>query len=157
MSDQAFAAELSKIPYGVSVVTVGLGGTENGLTISWLTQVSFDPPMLLFAIDRKHYSTELVEDVPRFVVNLLREGQSKIAGQFAKASTNKQRKIDQVPTRQTKDGLAILTDALAYYECEVVARHEAGDHYLVVGQVTEAAILAEGAPLTSAAGIHYKR
>ena len=157
MSDQAFAAELSKIPYGVAVVTVGLGGTENGLTVSWLTQVSFDPPMLLFAIDKKHYSTELVEDVPRFVVNLLRDGQSKIAGLFAKPSTTKQRKIDQVPTRQTKDGLAILTDALAYYECEVVARHEAGDHYLVVGQVTEAAVLAEGAPLTSAAGIHYKR
>jgi flavin reductase (DIM6/NTAB) family NADH-FMN oxidoreductase RutF len=157
MSDQAFAAELSKIPYGVSVVTVGLGGTENGLTVSWLTQVSFDPPMLLFAIDRKHYSTELVEDVPRFVVNLLREGQGKIAGQFARASTTKQRKIDQVPTRQTKDGLAILSDALAYYECEVVARYEAGDHFLVVGQVTEAAILADGAPLTSAAGIHYKR
>jgi flavin reductase (DIM6/NTAB) family NADH-FMN oxidoreductase RutF len=156
MSDKAFATELAKIPYGVSVVTVGLGGSENGLTVSWLTQVSFEPPMLLFAIDKKHYSTELVEDVPSFVVNLLREDQANVAGHFARASTTKKRKIDEFPTRQTNNGVPILSDALAYYECDVVARHEAGDHYLVVGQITAAAIVKDGAPLTSAAGMRYR-
>ena len=157
MSNQAFATELAKIPYGVSVVTAGLGGTDNGLTVSWLTQVSFDPPMLLFAIDKKHYSTELLEDVPSFVVNLLREGQTKMAGHFAQQSTTKHSKIAEFPTTQTGTGQAILSEALAYYECDVVARHEAGDHYLVVGRVTHAALLNDGAPLTTASGIRYTR
>ena len=83
MGEKVFAKELSKIPYSVCVVTVGLGGTENGLTVSWITQVSFDPPMILFAIDKKHYSTELVEDVPSFVVNVLRDDQIPVAGHFS--------------------------------------------------------------------------
>ena len=156
MSEKAFSKELGKIPYGVCVVTAGLGGTENGLTVSWLTQVSFDPPMLAFSIDRKHYSTELVEDVPSFVVNLLGEDQLAVAGLFAKASTTKKRKIDEVETTRTPTGLAIISGSLAYYECDVVAKHEAGDHYLVVGRVTDAKILREGPPLTSAHGIRYK-
>jgi flavin reductase (DIM6/NTAB) family NADH-FMN oxidoreductase RutF len=157
MSEKTFAAELAKIPYGVSVVTAGVGGTENGLTVSWLTQVSFDPPMLLIAVDKKHYSTELLEDVPAFVVNLLRDGQTKIAGHFAKPSTTKQRKIEGAQTEQTPTGLAILSEALAYYECDVVARHEAGDHYLVVGRVSNAAVLNDGVPLTTASGMRYAR
>lgn len=156
MGEKVFAKELSKIPYSVCVVTVGLGGTENGLTVSWITQVSFDPPMILFAIDKKHYSTELVEDVPSFVVNVLRDDQIPVAGHFAKASTTKKRKIDEFPTKPTSTGLAILTDSLAYFECDVVARHEAGDHYLVIGKVTDAAILNEGTALTTLQGIRYR-
>ena len=157
MAEKAFAKELSKIPYSVSVVTAGIGGTENGLTVSWLMQVSFDPPLLAIAVDKRHYSTELIEDGPGFVVNLLGEDQAKIAGHFAKQSTTKQRKIDEFATRQTTSGLAILADALAYYECELVTRHDAGDHYLVVGKVIDAAALHDGAPLTSASGLRYTK
>jgi flavin reductase (DIM6/NTAB) family NADH-FMN oxidoreductase RutF len=49
MSKSEFDNVLAKIPYGVSVVTMGRGGAkvENGLTVSWMSQVSFDPPMLM--------------------------------------------------------------------------------------------------------------
>jgi flavin reductase (DIM6/NTAB) family NADH-FMN oxidoreductase RutF len=157
MAEKAFAKELAKIHYSVCVVTAGIGGTENGLTVSWLTQVSFEPPMLALAVDKRHYSTELLEDVPHFVVNLLRDDQAKIAGHFAKQSTTKERKIDQVATKQTSSGLAILTEALAYYECDLVARHEAGDHFVLIGKVVDAAVLNDGAPLTSASGLRYTK
>lgn len=157
MSEKRFQDVLAKIPYSVTVVTVGLGGLENGLTVSWLSQVSFDPPMLAFAIDKHHYSTELVEDVPSFVVNLLRADQLDVAGHFAKRSMSDEAKIDGVEYRTTDTGLAVLSDALAYYECDVVGRHEAGDHYLIVGQVTDAAILHDGDPLTTAKGLRYKK
>jgi flavin reductase (DIM6/NTAB) family NADH-FMN oxidoreductase RutF len=157
MSEKRFQEVLAKIPYSVCVVTVGLGGLENGLTISWLSQVSFDPPMLAFSIDKQHYSAELVEDVPNFVVNLLGEDGLKIAGHFAKQSMTGDSKIEGVDHRTTETGLAILTDALAYYECDVVAQHEAGDHWIIIGEVTDAAILNDGAPLTSAQGLRYKK
>lgn len=157
MSDMRFKEELAKIPYSVCVVTVGLGGLENGLTVSWLSQVSFDPPMLMFSIDKNHYSTELLEDVPSFVVNLLRADQLKLAGHFAKRSMRGDPKIDEVAVRSTDTGLAIIEEALAYYECDVVARHEAGDHYVVIGEVTNAEVLNDGEPLTSRHGIRYAR
>lgn len=157
MSEKKFKNELAKIPYSVSIVTVGLGGTENGLTISWLSQVSFDPPMLMFAIDKNHYSAELVEDVPSFVVNLLSAEQMPMAAHFAKPSMSDRAKIEEYETRQTATGLAILSDALAYFECDVVDRHEAGDHILVIGEISDAGILNDAEPLTTAQGMRYAK
>jgi len=157
MSESTFSKQLARIPYGVSVVTVGIGGAENGLTISWLSQVSFDPPMLMFAIDKKHYSTELVEDIPAFVVNLLAAGQAELAGHFAKQSMTQEKKLDSYETKTLDSGLTVLTDALACYECDVVAKHEAGDHWIIVGKVIAAEDLNEGEPLTSAHGPRYRK
>ena len=82
MSEADIAKVLKKIPYPVSVVTVGTGGAENGLTISWMSQVSFDPPLIMFAIDKNHYSN-LPLGSQSFVVNLLKSDQSHIAGHYA--------------------------------------------------------------------------
>ncbi len=157
MTQRKFKDELGRIAYSVSVVTVGHGGLENGLTVSWLSQVSFDPPMIMFAIDANHYSAELIEDMPSFVVNLLGQGQRELAAHFARRSMTDQPKIDAFPTRQSAGGLAILTDAVAYYECDVVERHRAGDHWIVVGQVTGADILNDDAPMTSLEGMRYTK
>jgi flavin reductase (DIM6/NTAB) family NADH-FMN oxidoreductase RutF len=157
MSEGKFKEELSQIPYGVSVVTVGFGSTSNGLAVSWLSQVSFDPPMLMFAIDKLHFSTELVEDMPSFVVNLLAHDQVEMAGHFAKRSMADEQKLDAYETQETEAGQIILSDALAYYACDVVAKHEAGSHFIVIGEVTESAVLREGAPLTTAQGLRYTK
>ena len=157
MSDAQFADVLSKIPYAVSVVTVGFGSTSNGLTVSWLSQVSFDPPMIMFAIDKLHFSTELIDDMPSFVVNLLGDDQAEVAGHFAKQSMSDEAKLDVYETKETDSGLVILSDALAYYVCDVVAKHETGGHLIIVGEVTEAAIQREGKPLTTDSGLRYKK
>ena len=44
------------------------------------------------------------------------------------------------------NGMAVLDDALGYVECKVSARHRAGDHDIVVGEV-EVAVADEGKPL----------
>ncbi len=157
MSKSEHQEVLSRIPYGVSIVTVGVGGVENGLAISWLSQVSFDPPMIMFAIDKGHYSADLLNDNPVFVVNLLKEGQLKIATHFARQSMVGDDKLDAYSWHEAQSGCAILDDALAYYDCEVVAAHEAGDHLLIVGEVKDAGILNDGTPLTSLHGIRYAK
>lgn len=156
MSDARFADVLSKIPYAVSVVTVGAGGVENGLTISWLTQVSANPPLLLFSIHKDHYSRERLEDHPHFVVNLLAEDQAKVAAHFAQASMVGEDKIDEFATHSGASDVPILDEAIAYFDCDVQAMHEAGDHLLVLGLVKEAAVQHDAAPLTSASGLRYR-
>ena len=156
MSEAPFADALSKISYAVSVVTVGAGGVENGLTISWLTQVSAKPPLLLFSIHKDHYSRERLDDHPHFVVNLLGEDQAKMAAHFAKASMVGADKIDEFATHAGANDVPILDEALAYFDCDVSAIHEVGDHLLVVGLVKEAHVQRQGAPLTSASGLRYR-
>jgi flavin reductase (DIM6/NTAB) family NADH-FMN oxidoreductase RutF len=156
MSDTDIAAVLKKIPYPVSVVTLGAGGAENGLTISWLSQVSFDPPMIMFAMDKNHYSN-LPIGSKSFVVNLLKSNQNRIAGHFARQSMEGESKIEEFPTREAASGSPILTEALAFLDCELEKSIEIGDHILYIGKVIDAGILNEGQSLTSASGILYQK
>jgi flavin reductase (DIM6/NTAB) family NADH-FMN oxidoreductase RutF len=157
MSKNDFSDVLAKIPYGVSVVTLGRGGVENGLTISWLSQISFAPPMLMVAVDKLHYSVDLLRSTKNFCVNLLGEDQAALAGRFAKQATTAEDKLADVAQRPADSGAAILTDAVAYFDCEVTSMVETGDHVMVIGKIEDAAVLKERAPLTSASGLHYRK
>lgn len=153
-----FGEVLAKIPYGVSVVTMGRGGAavENGLTVSWMSQVSFKPAMLMVAIDKLHYSVDLLRSTKNFCVNLLGEDQAALAGRFAQQATTAMDKLAGVPQRPADSGAAILTDSIAFFDCEVTKLVEAGDHVLVIGTVESAEVLKLGAPLTSAFGLRYR-
>lgn len=159
MSTSDFNTALAKIPYGVSVVTLGRGGAqvENGLTISWMSQVSFNPPMLMLAVDKLHYSVDLLRSTKNFCVNLLGEDQLALAGRFAQQATTGDDKLAAVAQRPSDTGAAILTDAVAYFDCEVTSIVEAGDHLVVMGQIEDAAVLNDRAPLTSASGLRYRK
>jgi flavin reductase (DIM6/NTAB) family NADH-FMN oxidoreductase RutF len=159
VSKSDFSDVLAKIPYGVSVVTLGRGGAkvENGLTISWLSQVSFDPPMLMLAVDKLHYSVDLLRSTKNFCANLLGDDQAALAARFARQATTGEDKLGDVPQRVADSGAAILTDAVAYFDCEVASMVEAGDHLLVIGRIEDAAVLKDRAPLTSASGLRYRR
>jgi 3-hydroxy-9,10-secoandrosta-1,3,5(10)-triene-9,17-dione monooxygenase reductase component len=62
-----------------------------------------------------------------------------------------------VKTHEAATGAAILSEALAFFDCELRAVHEAGDHYLLLGEVVEAGVLNEGEALTmhAGAGLRY--
>ena len=62
-----------------------------------------------------------------------------------------------VPTRESETGAAILTEALAYFDCEIAAVHETGDHLMVVGRVVDAGVLGEGDPLPMNSALRYQK
>ena len=155
MDKNAFTQVLQKFPLPVTVVTVGRGGAENALTVSWVAPASFDPPQVVFAADRHHYSVDFLRSTKNFAVNVLREGQQRLAAHFSRQAMAEEDKLDAVATREGDSGAAILTDALSYLDCEVAAIYESGDHVLVVGNVVDAGILRDGQPLTTAAGLRY--
>jgi flavin reductase (DIM6/NTAB) family NADH-FMN oxidoreductase RutF len=155
MKPELFAEVLRKVPLVVSVVTVGRGGAENGLTVSWAAPVSFDPPQFMIAVDRHHYSVDFLQSTRNFAINILRADQQKLAGQFAKQSMAHEDKLAGVRTREGETGAAILADSLAYFDCELAAIHETGDHLLIVGTVVAAEVLNEGEALSTTAGLRY--
>ncbi len=157
MAQSDVSAALEKLQYTVGVLCVGRGGVENALTVGWMTQASFDPPMVVVAVDRVHYSEEFIRSTKNFVLNILPETDKRLAGHFAHESVAGQDKLKGIATRPAGSGAAILEDALAYLDCEVVATHVAGDHLLVIGKVEDAAVLREGAALTTGAGLRYQK
>jgi len=157
MDSASFAEVLRKFPLAVSVVTVGRGGAENALTVSWATPASFEPPMFLVAVDRLHYSVDFVKSTRNFTVNVLAEGQEKLAGQFARQSMQGEDKLAGVAHREGQTGAPILTDAVAYFDCELAFYVEAGDHYLLVGRVVDAAVLRDARALVGGSALRYQK
>jgi flavin reductase (DIM6/NTAB) family NADH-FMN oxidoreductase RutF len=86
----------------------------------------------------------------RFAVTLLSAGQKSLAGQFAAAGHPSARLLlEDVPhVRGADSGALIPMGGLAAIECSVARRVPAGDHLLVVSEVTAVAYAAEaGDPL----------
>jgi flavin reductase (DIM6/NTAB) family NADH-FMN oxidoreductase RutF len=156
MQPESFADVLRSVPLFVSVVTVGRGGAENGLTVSWAAPVSFEPPHFMIAVDRHHYSADFLRSTKNFAVNVLRADQARIAGQFAKQSMAGEDKLAGLKLKESQTGAAILADALAWFDCELTAIHEVGDHLLVIGEVVDAGVNGAGDALTTTvAGLRY--
>ncbi len=155
MNQDVFTQALEKLALPVTVVTVGRGGAENALTVSWLCPASFQPPRVAFAADSRHYSVDFLRSTRNFAVNVLRDGQQRLAGHFARQSMANEDKLEGVATREGTTGAAILVDALAWLDCEVFQILEVGDHVLVIGDVVDAGVGDEGRPLSTTAGPRY--
>jgi 3-hydroxy-9,10-secoandrosta-1,3,5(10)-triene-9,17-dione monooxygenase reductase component len=69
-----------------------------------------------------------------FCVNVLAAGQQDVARRFGVTGTDKFAGLSWSPSAS---GAPVLAGALTWVECAVAAVHEAGDHYVVTGRVTE--------------------
>jgi hypothetical protein len=68
-----------------------------------------------------------------FAINILSQRQDTLSGRFA--SSKLADKFEGVAWRSGPLGMPIIEDCLASFECTVHARHDAGDHYIFIGEV----------------------
>jgi flavin reductase (DIM6/NTAB) family NADH-FMN oxidoreductase RutF len=135
---------------GVYVVGVAQGGRSNAFTATWITEVSFDPPLLALAINPEHASYPLLEKSGAFVVNVLHEAQLELARHFGTQSGRDTDKLTGIRTRPSRDGAPVLLEAAGYLECRVIGSMPAGDHELIVARAVGGDLLAgDAAPLLS--------
>jgi len=157
MDQQAKKTALRKIPHGLYVVGVKQDGQTNAFTASWLTQVSFTPPLVALGVRRDSHSFEMMKASKVFVVNVLGKDQKAIAEHFVKPATNIGEKLKTVKHRPGKTGAPVLEEAIAYFECEVrEIANQGGDHAVVIGEVIEAGVHRDELALTLMdTGWHY--
>jgi flavin reductase (DIM6/NTAB) family NADH-FMN oxidoreductase RutF len=145
------AALFRRLTLGVYVVGVADRETRDAFTAAWVMQASFDPLLLAVSINPSNASYEVLHASGWFTVNVLKRGQLELARRLGTTSGRDDDKLQGIATRPGRLGAPILTDALAYFECELMGRSRAGDHELVLGQVRDGRILDEkAAPLTYA-------
>lgn len=106
-----------------------------GLTVSSFVTLSFDPPLVMFAIQHSADSYSSMVSSHAFGVSLLQIGQEEIATLFATRGADKTGKT-------TFDEGAVLhvpliPDALAHIECLTNQIFISGDHAIVVGLVED--------------------
>lgn len=147
---------LRRIVHGVYVMGVRDEAKLNAFTATWVTQVSFEPPLVAVAVRKDSLSYRMLEKSRVFVLNFLGAGQKALAQHFLKPAHLGSDKLAGVPHRAGVTGAPILEEAAAYAECRVKEIHAAGDHSIVVGEVVEVKLQQETEPLTlKETGWHY--
>jgi len=115
-----------------------------GLTASSFVTLSFEPPLVMFAIQHNTGSYTSMVSSRAFGVSLLRHSQADVAQLFATSGPEKTGKT------AFEEGKALpvplIPDALAHVECLTNQIFISGDHAIVVGLVEEARTY-EGQPL----------
>ena len=150
MDDTAKKTILQHFPYGLYALTVKHGGDEHGMTANWVTQTSFQPPMVAVAVENDSKTIGMVRDAHYFALSLLQHGQRDLAAKLGRTSEQAPNKLKGIKTKPTPtSGTPILAEALGWVECRVVATLPSGDHTLVLGEVIAAGVERDSvAPLT---------
>ena len=145
MLKDSFREACARYATGVTVAAVkDAEGRPHGLTANSFTSVSADPPMALVCVDHRASAYQRFFEAGAFAINILAEEQRALSERFAGPADER---FEGVAWREGEaTGAPLLAEALAWLECVVRRRVEAGDHTVFIGEV-KAAGAGDGRPL----------
>jgi 3-hydroxy-9,10-secoandrosta-1,3,5(10)-triene-9,17-dione monooxygenase reductase component len=146
---RSFRDALARFATGVAFITAAPDGQPAGLIVNSLSSVSLEPPLVSFSPARSSLTWQRMRRAGRFGVNVLGRQYELFVVRAAPAGADRFAGLDW---RSGRSGVPLLTDALVRLECEIVAEHPAGDHWIVVGQVFDLDISPRSDPLVFFAG-----
>lgn len=156
MDEAAKKEALRLFTYGLYAVTTGDMREWNAFTANWLSQVSFDPPLVALSVENDTTSLPIIRRTRRFAVNVYSADQRELAGLLGKPYARHPEKIEGLQMTRTETGCPVLQETLAWVECAVETEMPAGDSTLVLGRVVGAQVLRRAEPLTMlAAGFKH--
>ena len=120
---------------GVTVVScqpAGAGVKPVGMTVNSFTSVSLEPPLVLWCIDKHSRIFPQFDSADNYAVSILRSDQVAISERFA---TPGRHEFGDLPVDILKTGAPVLRERMAALDCEIEARHDAGDHVILLGRV----------------------
>ena len=135
---------LRKIPHGLFICGVAEGDEVNGFTASWVTQGSFEPPLVVMGVRADSTSNGMIKRTRRFSLNVLAADQKNLAATFFKPQSAVGGRFEAAPFELGSFGLPILKDALGGVECELVGELAHGDHTVFIGEVKSAVLHRDG-------------
>lgn len=140
-----FKQIMGNYPTGVTIVTTTTGdGTPVGLTVNSFASVSLDPLMLLWSIDHRVSSLKEFTEGGKFAVHVLAEEQKELCQTFASKHPDRFSTCDW---KLSSNGLPIIDGAFGVFECITFKAIEAGDHTVLIGEVTDLQVDQEKDPM----------
>ncbi len=138
---------LRMISYGAYIATARGGDDTAAATVTWVTQMSFEPPLVAVGVKLDSQLYRAILRGNTFALNMLANDQSEIAARFFKAAQLEGETLGGYAVEFGVTGAPLLVDVPAYLECKVTDVVERGDHVLFLGEVVDAAHRREATPL----------
>ena len=147
MDTAAKKTTLRMIPYGLYVLTAVTDDSVGCGTINWVSQMSFEPPLLALGVKNDTRSFANIKAGGALAMSFLGTGQGELAHAFfgdAELDGNELVTRDKrVPCERSPGGAVVLTDAPAWAELKLVETVEVGDHAVVVVEVIDVGLRSE--------------
>lgn len=157
MDEAAKKTALRLIPYGLYVLGTKDGDRVTASTINWLTQVSFQPPLIAMGIKADTEGFKHLKNAKGFALSILGTGQKDMAFAFFKPTDPDGETINGYRFETQETGAPLFVDAPAWVEGNVTDVVERGDHGVVVAEVTNAGVRGESPTVLTLAecGVFY--
>ena len=126
-----------KIPSPLAIIGSHADGEFNGMTASWLTQVSMDPALIGVGIDNKSVTYKLMNSSNFFTVNLFSPEYTKVFVKFSKPATYSEGFLNKEPIRLTNNSVPIFENASVWFELETTEKINFGTHTFFVGKIID--------------------
>ncbi len=132
-----------KIPNALALIGSASGEEWNGMTASWITQLSMEPVLVGVGIDNSAVTHRLIAESGVFSVNLWSSDDTRIFVKFSKPASRENGTLNGRPVHRGITGSPVFDEAIAWMECEVRQSHDLGTHTLFIGEVVDAAVIDE--------------
>lgn len=139
---------IDRMTYGIYLLTCAHGEEVNGMIASWVSQISYDPPLISVSVHPDRYSHRLIERSGRFALHVLAKSQKSFLQRFK--GPDRRKKFDSIAWRKGVTGSPILSDCPAWLECDVRTRLQPGNHSLFIAEAVAARVQdPQAEPLTT--------
>lgn len=136
---------------GVYILTSRCGHQLGAATVTWISQASFQPPLLMAALRKESNVYRCLAASRIAALHIVGSHQKSIAQKFFSPTRGAQGELNGEPFSDGATSAPILENLPDYLECKVIdIREEHGDHAIVLFEVVEASFQSEIAPLTVA-------
>ena len=133
---RALRDALGRFATGVTVITTQTDHGPAGFTANSFASVSLDPALVLWSAARSSARFPIFSSAKYYSIHILAENQAPLAARFSRGG----RGFDGLAIAQSADGIPVIPDALARFDCHQHAAHDGGDHLIIVGRVVQFAL-----------------
>jgi len=137
--DRTIKQCLGQMIKGVEVVGAAHGGVQRAYTSHWVTQVSFEEPIVMASVSPKHDTFPLLEAAGEFAVSILAADQITEGQYFSYPGRKFHYVADEylVEWPDRPGGPPVVPNSIAWLRCEIFRRLTMEDHELFFARVVD--------------------
>lgn len=140
LTDELINQVTFKIPNALVLVGSRAGDEWNGMTTSWVTQVSQEPVLIGIGVDTVAVTHRLITDGGSFTVNLWDAEHTRPFVKFSKPATKEGMTLNGYGISEGATGAPVFDDAVAWMDCEVRQAVPCGTHTFFIGEIVAAGV-----------------
>ena len=137
LDDQLVNRLTWKIPNALALIGSRSGEERNGMTASWITQLSMEPVLIGVGVENTAVTHRLISEGGSFTVNLWNAEDTRVFVKFSKPATYADGTLNGRAVREATTGAPVFEEAIAWMDCEVRHAIDLGTHTLFVGELVD--------------------